>query len=144
MDNGEQTLRMIVLASPEPMPTLVDRSRRTSIPGRLGQPETSRDGTQTRFESTLRIALAVPKVHGSIEKHGVSCTIPGQMETWAGVALAISAMRNARKMLTEGSVILAGTAITIRPFANLSRAGEGASETGRRPFEGWSGYGPSC
>lgn len=36
MDNGEQTLRMIVLASPEPMPTLVEPQPKDRIPGPLG------------------------------------------------------------------------------------------------------------
>ena len=36
MDNGEQTLRMIVLASPEPMPTLVEPQPKDRIPGPPG------------------------------------------------------------------------------------------------------------
>ena len=67
MDNGEQTLRMIVLASPEPMPTLVDRSRRTAFPAawasrKLRETEPKRASkTRSGLRSRFRRSTAVSK-----------------------------------------------------------------------------------
>jgi hypothetical protein len=106
MDNGEQTLRMIVLASPEPMPTLVE-------PQTQG-PHSRSPGLGGNFAGRNPNALQ-RRVHR------------------AGVALA--SVTRVTRAEVEGRVgHPSGTAMyTIRPFANLSRAGEGGSELRQNP-----------